>query len=216
MLSPLRELLRNLKVVLASSSPQRRKLLEQIELVFDVCASPFDEEAIDKTAFKNPKDYVKLLAHGKALEVANQHKESTEKVLIIGADTVIIFENQIIGKPHTAQVSVETLNKLSGKSHTVCTGVSVILVEDGGFSETVFHETTQVEFGKLSKEIVQSYVDTGEPLNKAGAYGIQGQGAMFVQRIEGCYNNVVGLPVYKLCNELTKFLDNKTKEYNTH
>uniref|UniRef100_H2ZP67 Uncharacterized protein n=1 Tax=Ciona savignyi TaxID=51511 RepID=H2ZP67_CIOSA len=209
MLLPLRELLRNIKVILASSSPQRRKLLEQVGLKFEVCSSPYDEESVDKKSFKNPQDYVKLLAHGKALEVANLYEKSNEKVLIIGADTIIINNDQIIGKPHTTPVAVETLNNLSCKTHTVCTGVSAILVENGVLSETMFQESTLVEFGSLSREMIQSYVDTGEPLNKAGAYGIQGQGAMFVKRIDGCYNNVVGLPLFKLCDELTQFLSNK-------
>ncbi|CAK8697467.1 dTTP/UTP pyrophosphatase-like [Clavelina lepadiformis] len=208
MLSPAKEILANLRVVLASSSPQRKAILQQLGVKFDVIPSPFYEETVDKNAFSDARDYVKSLAHQKALAVAEQFQNTNEEILVVGADTVIIHDDKIIGKPHKHETAVETLNMLNNGCHQVCTGVSLIKVYSKKHEETLFTETTRVTFGKLTQEQIRSYVDTGEPLNKAGAYGIQGLGALLVEKIDGDYYNVVGFPAYKFFTELVKFTNN--------
>jgi len=215
LLSPLRELLRDYKLVLASASPQRRKLLEQIGFEFSVDPSPFDEELVSKTINNLPADYLKLVATGKALEVAKKYLSSPEPVLIIGADTIIVHEDEIIGKPHEPYKAKRTLRKLSGQQHYVHTGVCIMVTggkwTDGGparslIRETYFETTTLVKMCELTEDLISSYVESGEPLNKAGAYGIQGLGAVLVHYIKGEYSNVVGLPLNRLCSEITKFM----------
>jgi len=213
-LSPFKELLQDYKLILASSSPQRRELLQQIGFNFTVEPSPFNEEFIPKTTLA-PSEYIKLVATNKALEVAKKHTEDEEAVVIIAADTVIVYEGEIIGKPHEARIAVKTLQKLSGKEHEVYTGVCLMYTggsaADGGparvlIRESYFETITQVKMCELSDEMIDSYVESGEPLNKAGAYGIQGIGAVLIQYIKGDYSNVVGLPLNRLCQELQKFI----------
>nr|CAB3223657.1 maf-like protein DDB_G0267852 [Phallusia mammillata] len=207
MLSPLKELLSDFKLVLASSSPQRKAIFDQLGLQFSVVPSTFDEESIDKTGYTEAGNYVKCLAHQKALNVAQTLVNTKEKHLVVGADTVVVHNGKIIGKPHVKETATKTLQLLSNKTHLVCTGVSIVEVEpDSDFAVTMFCETTKVTFSLLSAAMIKSYVDSKEPLNKAGAYGIQGLGALLVENIEGDYNNVVGFPAYRFFTELTKFL----------
>ncbi len=177
------------KIILASESPRRRQLLEQIGFNFEVVSSQVDEEEIID---KNPLINIQLLALRKAQEIANKGYRG----IIIGADTQILIENEIIGKPRDREDAKRILLKLSGKSHEVVTGIAIIDTE--AVSSETWFETTIVKFRELMVDEIEEYLDTGEYIGKAGAYGIQGRAAVFVERIEGCYFNVVGLPLTKL------------------
>ncbi|MBO8128583.1 MAG: septum formation inhibitor Maf [Peptococcaceae bacterium] len=183
------------KIILASSSPRRQQLLREIGLPFQVRVANV-EEAL--TAKLSPAEQVKMLAERKACAVAEQISGG----LVIGADTVV-WDGDILGKPKDENEARLMLKRLSGKEHLVYTGVSVVDVGTG--SAVTDYERTRVRFRSLSEEEIIRYVATGEPLDKAGAYGIQGVGALLVEGIEGCYFNVVGLPIVKLRSLLQNF-----------
>ncbi|MBE7010369.1 MAG: septum formation inhibitor Maf [Ruminococcaceae bacterium] len=174
-------------VVLASGSPRRRELLKQIGLDFTVMVSQADEtipEAMD------PKLAVQTLSLLKAADVA---QKAEKDALIIAADTIVVYENEILTKPKDEQDAVRMLSRLSGKTHSVLTGVTVLRRKDG--KSISLTEETFVTFKDLQEQEILSYVKTGEPGDKAGAYGVQGLGGLFIEKIEGDYYNVVGLPL---------------------
>lgn len=177
-----------MQVILASASPRRFELLQQIGYEPIVCPADFDEG--DGTATE--ADQVVLAnALGKCRAVA---KLKGEELPVIGADTVVVIDNVILGKPKNPQEACEMLAKLSGRAHEVLTGVAIKYKQQE--RAEVVH--TKVFFRKLSTAEIEAYVATGEPLDKAGSYGIQGRGAVLVKKIEGCYNNVVGLPLTRV------------------
>ena len=179
-------------IVLASASPRRAELLRQIGLEFRVLPSQINEPDIKN----HPIEAVKHIAYQKAEVVADQ----LESGLVIGADTTVVANQAIIGKPASYQQAVDSLKKLSGCRHQVMTGVALIDVSQK--TEMVWSETTSVFFRQLHNEEIEAYVANGEANDKAGAYGIQGEAATFVNRIEGCYFNVVGLPLASLTENL--------------
>jgi len=184
-------------VVLASSSPRRKYLLEQINLSFDVCPSAIDE-VVDESLL--PEQVVMDLAELKGRDVAENKPNS----LIIAADTIVFFNHQILGKPANRDEAYQMLKKLSGNSHAVYTGVYTVKTNDNGIvnSFTMF-EKTIVTFGALTDEEIFKYIDKETPYDKAGSYGIQDDlGCLFVERIDGDYNNVVGFPLYKFYRSL--------------
>ncbi len=183
-------------VYLASASPRRRELLEQIGLEFSVIIRNVDEDIEQPVS---PGRMVELLSWKKAAKVA----EELETGLVIGSDTVVVWRDQIMGKPADRQEAVEMLSRLQGDRHRVYSGLAVIDAETGRFQ--VAHEMTEVYFGPASMEEIESYVDSGEPMDKAGAYAIQGLGAVFIKGIKGCFFNVVGLPVFRLSLMLKDF-----------
>ena len=149
---------------------------------------------------------VEKLSQDKAISVADRLENESEPCLIIGADTVVAFEGKILGKPSDEEDALDTLLKLQGKSHQVYTGVTLIEVcADGSLREKSFYEETNVHVCQMTKDEIASYVATGEPLDKAGAYGIQGTFSIYVSGIEGDYFNVVGLPISRLYHEFTAF-----------
>ena len=184
------------QIILASASPRRQELLEQIGLSFEVKVRPVDE-TLDKGLA--PQEAVAELAYRKAREVA----ETVERGIVIGADTVVVHENQILGKPVNRDDAAAVLMSLSGSSHLVITGFSVIDVETKKVVKE--SEITEVTFRNLTKTEIEAYVRSGEPMDKAGSYGIQGLGAVLVEKINGCYFNVVGLPLTKLILVLKEF-----------
>lgn len=188
------------KYILASASPRRRELLEQIGLKFRIFVTDADESKIDKNLPVNL--YVEELAMAKAAAAAKVLKNEKDAI-IIAADTVVYFDNRIMGKPKDEKEAFDMLTCLSGNMHEVCTGVCVMRISDG-FSAAGC-ERTEVYFNDLSPEKIQKYIDTGEPMDKAGAYGIQGVGALLVEKINGDYFNVVGLPL----SRLSKILENE-------
>ncbi len=180
-------------IILASQSPRRRELLRQIGLEeFQVIPAEGEETL---WAELNPGSLVEKLSQQKAGEVA---KRCGPEDIVIGADTVVALGHQVLGKPGSPEKAREMLRALSGREHQVYTGVTVIK----GDQQLVAHEVTNVFFRKMTEEEIEWYVSTGEPLDKAGAYGIQGKGARFIHRIEGDYANVVGLPVCRLVTML--------------
>lgn len=186
------------RIILASQSPRRRELLTQIGLKFEVIPSTV-EEVITSI---NPVEVVQELAQQKARDVANVAAKETpkESLLVIGADTIVVYEGKILGKPEDKEDAVRMLAMLQGKEHSVYTGVALLT----GEQEIIFAEETRVQMCPMTPEEIAWYVNTGEPMDKAGAYGIQGLCARFVRKIQGDYNNVVGLPVGRIYQELKK------------
>ena len=180
-------------IILASASPRRAALLSQIGLDFQVCPSESEETVVSGTS---PTEVVESLARMKAQIVGGRFKRG----LVIGADTVVVNNRQIIGKPENSQHAIEILRQLSGARHTVVTGVSLLNLDRK--REVVWSESTLVYFRRLRESEILEYVGNHDVLDKAGGYGIQGSAAAFVSRIEGCYFNVVGLPLARLVENL--------------
>ena len=183
-----------MNVVLASASPRRRELLQKAGVAFTVKISDAEEHIEPDTP---PHEAVMSLARQKAQAVA----AACPNDLVIGADTVVVYDGAILGKPIDETDAARMLRMLSGKTHTVFTGVCLVCA---GKAETFF-EQTQVTFFPLTEREIADYVATGEPMDKAGAYGIQGRGCTLVQSICGDYFNVVGLPVAALCRRLREY-----------
>jgi len=191
----------NKKIILASGSPRRKELLTRIVPEFEVRKSDAEEKI--KTA--DPDEMVKELSYLKAADIFNRlSEEEKEKTLVIGADTVVALDGVIMGKPADKEDAVKMLSLLQGKTHQVYTGVSLIFQNTSGQKEKSFFEKTDVTFFPMSIGEICSYVETGEPMDKAGAYGIQGRFAAYVEGISGDYYNVVGLPVGRLYQEMKK------------
>ena len=191
------------KIILASGSPRRRELLTQIGLEYIVIPSKKEEIL----RYTQPEDIVKDLSLQKAQDIAEQAEEGT---IIIGSDTVVALDGEILGKPHTADKAVAMLKRLEGRSHQVFTGVSIVIkgaAVDGTDEIISFAEETDVHVYPMTEEEIQAYVATGDPLDKAGAYGIQGIFAKHVQGLSGSYYNVMGLPIGRLYQELKGWLE---------
>ncbi|MDI3280936.1 MAG: nucleoside triphosphate pyrophosphatase [Bacillota bacterium] len=184
------------RIVLASSSPRRRELLRLLGLDFEVV--PGGEVEYPYRG-GDPAAYAQDLALRKARSVA----ESVGEGLVIGADTIVLLDGRVLGKPKDEREAEEMLTLLSGRKHQVITGVAVVEAPSGRSSLRAVK--TEVAFRPLRREEIQAYIATGEPLDKAGAYGIQGYGAVLVERVEGCYFNVVGLPLATLAEMLRDF-----------
>jgi len=180
-------------IILASASPRRKEILELADLKFDVMPSDA-QEITTKTA---PNEVVMELASIKAKDI---YKKSEKQSMIVGADTVVAYQGQILGKPTDKADAKRMLTMLSGQTHEVYTGVCVI--EDG--KTKTFYEETKVTFYEISDEQIDYYIKTGEPMDKAGSYGIQGKAAVFIKGIEGDYYNVVGFPIARFLQEITK------------
>lgn len=186
-------------IILASGSPRRKELLTQVNLSFDVRVSSC-EEIITKTL---PHEIVMELSDLKASDIAsNLPAEDAKDCYIIGADTIVANSTQILGKPKDEKDAFDMLMSLSDSIHQVYTGVTLIHCENGNLTKKSFYEKTDVHFYPLSPEKIKAYIATGDPMDKAGAYGIQGYAAAFVKKIDGCYNNVVGLPIARLLHEM--------------
>ncbi|XP_031636838.1 uncharacterized protein LOC116349500 [Contarinia nasturtii] len=202
---PIISQLNSKRIVLASSSPRRKELLKIIGLNVESCASTF-EENLDPKDFNSFSEFVEETALQKVLEVTNRLDAEAEidgkskADIVIGADTMVALNGEMYGKPKNKEDAIETLNKLNGKTNVVFTGVAI---KYGDHIEK-FTESTEVQFGKLTTEQIQAYVDTGEPLDKAGSYGIQHIGSTLVERINGDFFTVIGLPVYRLSFTLHK------------
>ena len=209
----------NVRLVLASASPRRRELLSQIGLEFTVMPSTKEENAktteagalVQELSRQKAVDIWEQLSGGQGQnpdadqeQIAEETQEPNlngkrqPELLVIGADTVVCCEGKILGKPHSREAAAEMLTALQGRSHEVYTGVTLYSQSE----PVTFFECTQVEFYPMTEVEISEYIDSKEPMDKAGAYGIQGLGARFVKGIRGDYNNVVGLPVGRLYQEL--------------
>ncbi|MDE0010099.1 MAG: Maf family protein [Candidatus Poribacteria bacterium] len=191
--------LKPLRLVLASASPRRAALLSQIGLTFEIRPSDVPEPPHSRYADKRVDEVTRELALLKAKTVARHCNEG----VIIGADTLVSLDGKLFGKPTDDEDAMVMLTQLSGTSHEVVTGVALV---DALTERTIaWTETTQVYFRNLHRTEIDDYIATGEAADKAGAYGIQERGAAFVRRIEGCYFNVVGLPLASLVEHLSNF-----------
>lgn len=182
------------KLILASASPRRAEILKAVGWEFEKHTADIDETELPD---ENPADYVRRLAREKAVAVAGNYKNA----LILGADTIVLIENQIIGKPKDLTDARRMLKMLSDNWHEVLTGIALVKVSEGKFETIVDLQKTKVKFTKMSDAEIEFLIEQGEPLDKAGAYAVQAQAALFIEKIEGDYWNVVGLPVnlvYKL------------------
>ena len=185
------------EIILASASPRRAELLKQLRLNFRVTPSDADETLAPGLG---PEEQVQNLAVRKAMEVAEGIQSNT---VVIGADTVVVKDGRILGKPRDPGEAEEMLQTLRDTWHQVLTGVAVIDCSSGRILQDF--ECTRVKMKPLSRETIKAYIQTGEPMDKAGSYGIQGMGAILVERIEGCYFNVVGLPLARLASMLEEY-----------
>ncbi len=187
-----------MKVILASKSPRRVEILEKIVKEFEVVESNFDENTID---FKGDiEKYVKDLSRNKAIEVS---KGLNEPSIVIAADTVVFQEGKVLEKPKNEEDAFSMLSSLSGNTHKVYSGICLI----NTYNDTVVTDCdcTEVRFSELNPRQIRNYINSGEPMDKAGAYGIQGLGGAFVEGINGCYYNVMGLPLNKLYKALENY-----------
>ena len=196
-------------IILASASPRRRELLSQIGLEFQVLVSNVEETVTTQI----PEQAVEELSRQKAEATLRLFKEQNAKdgdsseaasCVVIGADTVVACNGEILGKPRNKQAAFDMLLKIQGRTHQVYTGVTILNLVKDKLTHCPFHEVTGVTFYPMTQEEIWEYVDTLDPLDKAGAYGIQGFCARYISEIKGDYNNVVGLPVGRLYQELKK------------
>jgi septum formation protein len=181
-----------MKLVLASASPRRAEILRNAGIAFETHAAVLDESRLPGEL---RADYVRRLALAKARTVAGAHHDSGDSIFI-GADTAVVVGDEILGKPESPDDARRMLRLLSGVVHEVHTGLAV--VRRPGAMEGLVEEVTRVTFAPLSDQDIESYIATGEPFDKAGAYGIQGIGGRYVTRVEGCFFNVMGLPLARL------------------
>ena len=189
-----------MQIILASASPRRQELLKNIFDDFIVHTSSCEE----KTIFETPSKYVIDLASQKASDVATHYTKTSDETLIIGSDTIVYADGSILGKPKDEEAARQMLRNLSGKTHEVYTGISLVHINKG--TKTVFtaYECTKVHVNTLTEKEINAYILTNDPLDKAGAYGIQGYFSRHIRKIEGDYFNVVGLPVHLLYEELKR------------
>jgi septum formation protein len=189
-----------LKLILASASPRRAEILRNAGIQFEICSRDVDESRLDN---ESPGDYVCRLALAKAVSAAERNPNLDADALIIGADTVVVVGSAILGKPASSDDAKRMLRSISGRVHEVRTGLA--LLETSGMRQRVVQEITRVHFAHLGDQEIEGYIATREPFDKAGAYAIQGRGGRYVTRIEGCYFNVMGLPLARLWTLLREF-----------
>lgn len=198
------------QIILASASPRRKALLEQIGMEFEICPAK-GEEVITES---RPDAVVLELSRQKAEEVAagvltynEQHPDlaTPQDILVIGADTVVAYGDEILGKPKDEEDAGRMLTLLQGNTHSVYTGITLVFIDKSGRTgEYCFFEKTDVTMYPMDEDEINRYIATGEPMDKAGSYGIQGRCAIYIKQIEGDYNNVVGLPAARLYQELRR------------
>lgn len=207
------------KIVLASASPRRKEILEKIGLEFDIC--PSDKEEVIKSSV--PEEVCAGLSRQKALDVASQIKQYNEEhtditspqdILVIGADTIVAAPGEgktgydILGKPSDENDAFRMLKLLQDRTHTVYTGVTFVFInKDGRAGEYSFFEETKVTFYPVSDDEITEYIDSGEPMDKAGSYGVQGAFLKHIKKIDGDFYNVMGLPAARLYQELKGILN---------
>lgn len=203
-----------MRFILASASPRRKELLEQIGMEFTVFVSDVEEV----TQATEPAEYVMELSLQKAEDVAGKipvmydARDVDQDYVVIGSDTVVAIGNQILGKPADEADAVRMLQLLSGKTHQVYTGVTLIIFRDGRIQRKTFYEKTDVTFYEMTQSDIEDYVATNEPMDKAGSYAIQGLCGAYIKEIKGEYASVVGLPIARICYELRLLGINRKKQ----
>lgn len=189
-----------MKYILASASPRRKEILEQMGLEFEIMPAKGKEVV----RYEKPKEIVMDLSRQKAEEIALLRNREEKPELIIGADTIVVKDGEILGKPKDEEDAYRMLSMLQGDSHKVYTGVTFILRKESGLQTHSFVEETEVFMHPMSEAERRNYISTKEPFDKAGGYGIQGRCAVFIKKIHGDYQNVVGLPAAGIYQELKK------------
>ncbi len=192
-----------MNIILASQSPRRRELLKKLNISFSTRNIDISEEIYKE---EKPQEYVLRMAETKAAEGAISEKDS----LVIGADTIVCIDDEILGKPKDKEDAARILNKIKGRKHFVYTGVSLNI--NTGEKVVSFIEKTEVFFAEMTDKEIFDYIETGEPMDKAGAYGIQDQGALFVKSISGDFYNVMGLPLRRIYEELNILIEGEEIE----
>ena len=194
-----------MKLILASASPRRAEILRNAGFDFEILPTEVDESVRSR---ESAADYVRRLAEEKARAAAQKLVAKFERdwAVIVAADTTVVLDEKILGKPASADDARATLRRLSGKTHDVLTGLAVLPLRDTGIRLAV--ESTRVTFARMTEQEIEDYVASGEPFDKAGAYAIQGRCGRFITRIEGCYFNVMGLPLARLYSILCE-IENK-------
>ena len=182
-----------MNIILASASPRRKEILENTNIKFDIISSSIEELVLDG---ESPCQMVMRLAFEKGIDIASKHKSD----LVISADTIVVLDDNVLGKPKDEEEARQMISNLSGRTHQVITGISLINLENN--KKIIDYVVSNVKFKKLSKDDINDYIKTKESLDKAGAYGIQGYGALLVEEIQGDYFNIVGLPISKLSDLL--------------
>ena len=186
-------------IILASGSPRRRELLEQAGFEFKVEVSNADENVIEES----PEQMVEELAARKAEAVVRLHNKKEDTCLVIGADTIVVLDGKILGKPSDGEDAKAMLTSLAGRTHQVYTGVALFWIKEGVIEKKkTFHECTDVTMVSMTEQEIADYVASDDPMDKAGAYGIQGPAAVFISGIRGDYYNVVGLPISRVYHEI--------------
>jgi septum formation protein len=191
------EILGNRRFILASRSPRRAQILRREKVKFEV-KIPVDSE--EENSSSDPVEHVLSLSRQKATSVSGQ----LEDTIILGADTIVVLDSEILGKPQNKKEAFFILRKLSGKTHRVFTGITLVNRYNGKVASD--YDMTEVRFNKLEDEKILAYIDTGEPMDKAGAYGIQGMGSFLVESYRGSLDNVIGLPTKKLKEVLQQII----------
>ena len=187
-----------MEIILASASPRRKEILQNTKLKFEIQKSEIEEAVFEE---ESPESMVVRLAYEKAFDVAQKNREK----LVIGADTIVVLGDEVLGKPKDEEEAFDMIQKLSNKTHRVITGISLINLKKGIVVND--YQVSYVTFKDLSEDSIKDYINTNESLDKAGGYGIQGYGALLVEAIQGDYFNIVGLPISKLSDLLKDHFD---------
>ena len=202
-----RELFEKKRLILASGSPRRREIMEKLHIPFEVIVSEADETIPEEMPIESVSEYLSAV---KADAVYKLHHE--DGVIIVGADTIVVYDGIIYGKPRDEEDAYRMLKTLSGNTHKVITGVSIIVQNGEDKQEVSFSNVSRVSFYEFSDREIWDYIATGEPMDKAGAYGIQQQGALLVKHIDGDFYSVMGLPIAELARAMEKQIYSKAAQ----
>ena len=205
------------RIVLASGSPRRKellgKILDKYNMKFDIIPSDAEEEF--KGIITDPQELVEKLSSIKAIDIFDKIKEENEKLIVIGADTIVYFNGEILGKPGNSQNAIKTLEKLQGNINNVYTGMTVIVKNNNNVTNKVVCSKTDVYFKPMSDQDILEYVETGEPLDKSGGYGIMGIGRKYIEKYDGELNTVAGLDTVELEKILSNYMSKTNIDIDT-
>lgn len=194
-----------MRIILASKSPRRIELLKQLVNDFEIIPSDLDENSI-KEVCRDPYKLVEKLAISKTEDVFSKEDSNDEDLIVIGGDTLVYIDGEILGKPNSEEDAFNTLAKLQGKTNQVYTGMGIMIKKDNNSVKEVYVSKADVKMREMSKEDILEYIATGEPMDKAGSYAIQGIGSKYIDSVKGSYNGVVGLDIDALKKVLEKYI----------
>lgn len=200
-----------MRIILASGSPRRKELLETLISDFEIIPSSFDEDSI-KNIEKSPSKLVEILSLAKARDIFEVEQKNDEDLLVIGGDTIVYFDGEIIGKPKNEEDAFKTLERLQSKSNEVYTGTAIIIKQNGKIVDEVLSNKTLVNMKKMSKEDIEEYISSNEPLDKAGSYAVQGTGEKYIESIDGDYYIAVDMDINNIKKILAKYCNSQFKK----